>query len=101
MRTITTTTTTTTATIAVVTAAVVPKMQQVKRSVHNVMYILSLHTRTAVVLVADAHNEVQGIHTVGIICTVIYEYIYKGHVLPHLLRLPQDLVDRACSGSRT
>ena len=59
-------------TTTVVTAAVVPKMQQVKRSVHNVMYILSLHTRTAVVLVADAHNEVQGIHTVGIICTVIY-----------------------------
>ena len=38
------------------------------------MYIL-LYTRTAVVLVVDAHNEVSGISTVGIIRTVIYEYI--------------------------
>ena len=66
--------TTTATTTAVVTAVVVPKNQQVKRSVHNVMYIL-LYTRTAVVLVVDAHNEVSGISTVGIIRTVIYEYI--------------------------
>ena len=70
----TTTTTTTTVVTAVVAAVAVPKKQQVKRSVHNVMYIL-LYTRTAVVLVVDAHNEVSGISTVGIIRTVIYEYI--------------------------
>ena len=65
---------TATATTAFVTALVVPEKQQVKPSVHNVMYIL-LYTRTAVVLVVDAHNEVSGISTVGIIRTVIYEYI--------------------------
>ena len=71
-----TTTATTTTTTAVVTAAVVvvPKMLQVKCSVHNVMYII-LHIRTAVVVVVDAHNEVPGINTTGIIRTVIYEYI--------------------------
>ena len=43
-------------TAAVVTAAVaVPKMLQVKCSVHHVMYILLMYTRTAVVLV-DAHD---------------------------------------------
>ena len=66
--------TTTATTTAVVTAVVVPKNQQVKRSVHNVMYIL-LYTRTAVVLAVDAHNEVPGVNTVGITRTVIYEYI--------------------------
>ena len=65
----------TTATTAVVTAVVVPKKQQVKRSVH-VMHILLLYTRAAVVLVVDAHNEVPGINAVvGIIRRVIYEYI--------------------------
>ena len=34
------------------------------------MYIL-LYTRTAFVLVVDAHNEVSGINTVGIIRTMI------------------------------
>ena len=53
----------------------VPKKQEVKRSVHNVMYIL-LYTRTAVVLAVDAHNEVPGINTaVAMTRTVIYEYI--------------------------
>ena len=78
-----------------------PKMQQVKRSVHNVMYILLLYTRTAVVLVVDVHNEVPGINIVGIVRAMIYEYTYKEHVLPYLHRLPQHVVDRACSGSRT
>ena len=103
-------TTTATAT-AVVAAVVVPKMQmqQVKCSAHNVVYILFhnvvyilLYARNAVEV--DAHNEVPGINIVlaGIIRTMIYEYIlYKEHVLPYLLRLPQHLVDRACSGSRT
>ena len=53
---------------------IVPKMLQVKCSVHNVMYII-LHIRTAVVVVVDAHNEVPGTNTVSIIRTVIYEYI--------------------------
>ena len=39
--------------------AVAPKMPQVKCSVHNVMYILLLHTRTAVVVFA----EVPGINS--------------------------------------
>ena len=39
-------------------------MQQVKCSVHNVMYIL-LYTRTAV-LVIDAHNKIPGTHMVGV-----------------------------------
>ena len=67
-------------------------MQQVKRSVHKVVYILLLsfqklknvscefdrwvvetqlfylvYTRTAVALVVDARNEVPGVNTVGII----------------------------------
>ena len=63
-----------TAATAFVTALVVPEKQQVKPSVHNVMFIL-LYTRTAVVLVVDAHNEVPGTNTVSIIRTVIYEYI--------------------------
>ena len=49
-----------TTTAAVVTAVVlvlVPKMLQVKCSLYNVMYMLLLYTRTAVVVV-DAHNEV-------------------------------------------
>ena len=33
------------------------------------------------------------INTVGVIRTMIYEYIQKGHVLPYLLRLPQHSVD--------
>ena len=37
------------------------EMLQVKRSVHNVMYILLKYTRTAVVVVVDAHNEEPGI----------------------------------------
>ena len=40
-------------------------MQQVKRSVHKVMYIL-LYTRTAVAVVIDAHNGVPGTRMVGI-----------------------------------
>ena len=49
------TTTAVTETItAVVKAVVVPKKQQVKRSVHNVMHIL-FYTGTAVVLVVDGH----------------------------------------------
>ena len=67
-------------TTAVVTAVAEPKKQQVKRCVHNVLSIRLLYTRNAVVLlivlIADAHNEVPGINTVGIIRTVIYEYIY-------------------------
>ena len=63
----------TTTTKTVVTAVVVPKMQQVKCSVHNGMYILLLYARTAVVVV-DAHNEVPVINTVGIIRIMIYEY---------------------------
>ena len=47
----------------VVTAVVVPKMLQVKCSVHNVMYIPLLYTNTAVVVVVDAHNEVPGINS--------------------------------------
>ena len=47
-------------TTTVVTAAVVPKMLQVNSSVHNVMYILLLYTRAAVVVV-DAQNEVPDI----------------------------------------
>ena len=39
-----------------------PKVLQIKCSVHNVMYIL-LYTRTAVVAVVDAHNEVPGINS--------------------------------------
>ena len=50
----------TTTTKTVVTAVVVPKMQQVKCSVHNGMYILLLYARTAVVAVVGAHNEVPG-----------------------------------------
>ena len=46
----------TTTTARTVVRAIVPKMQQVKRSVHN-MYILLLYTRTAA-LDVDAHNEV-------------------------------------------
>ena len=37
------------------------EMLQVKRSVHNVMYIPLLYTRAAVVVVVDAHNEAPGI----------------------------------------
>ena len=73
-----TTTTAVTETItAVVKEVVVPKKQQVKRSVHNVMYVLLLYTwySSGVVLVVDAHNEVPGTNTVSIIRTVIYEYI--------------------------
>ena len=67
-----------TTTTAVVTAVVVvvPKMLQVKCSVHNVMYILLLlYTRIAAVVlivVVDAHNEI-----VGIIRTMICESTYK------------------------
>ena len=65
-------------TTAVVTAAVaVPKMQHVRCSAHNAMYIL-LYTRN-VVAVADAPNEVPGMNIVGIIRTMIYEYIQKEH----------------------
>ena len=38
-------------------------MLQVKWSVHNVMYILLLYTRTAVVVEVDAHTEVPGIYS--------------------------------------
>ena len=48
-------------TTTVVTAVAVPKMLEVKCSVHNVMYILTLYTRTAVVVV-DARNEVPDIN---------------------------------------
>ena len=54
---------TTTAAALATAAVVVPKMLQVKCSVHNVMHILQLLcTRTAVVVVVDAHNEVPGIN---------------------------------------
>ena len=39
--------------------------QKVKRSAHNVMYILLLYTRTAVVLVVDSHNELPGSGTLN------------------------------------
>ena len=61
---------------------IVPKMQQVKRSVHKVMYIL-LYTRTAVALLVYAHNELPGISILLYVRTVIYEYTYKRNIFCH------------------
>ena len=56
---------TTTTTIAVVTAVVAAIIRQLKRSEDKLVYILLLYTRTAVVVVVDAHNEVPGTNIVG------------------------------------
>ena len=65
---------TTTAAALATAAVVVPKMLQVKCSVHNVMYII-LHIRTAVVVVVDAHNEVPGINSRYYMHDGVREYI--------------------------